>query len=65
MARIQVGGSDRRISTPNASAKTSLGNVPLVDDLTEYLRWYAKEACLDGLFSKVKEEADRLSKKRS
>ena len=63
MARIQVGTNDGRIATPNASAKTYLGNVPLVEDLTEYLRWYAQEACVDGLFSKVKEEADRLSKK--
>lgn len=63
MARIQVGESECRISTPNASAKTYIGNVPLVEDLTEYLRWYAQEACVDGLLSKVKEEADRLSKK--
>ena len=63
MARIQVGESEGRISTPNSSAKTYLGNVPLVENLTEYLRWYAQEACVDGLFSKVKEEADRLSKK--
>ena len=65
MARIQVEGNDGRISTPNASAKTYIGNVSLVEDLTEYLRWYAKEACVDGLFSKVKEEADQLSKKVS
>lgn len=63
MARIQVGTNDGRISTPNSSAKTYLGNVPLVGDLTEHLRWYAQEACVDGLFSKIKEEADRLSKK--
>ena len=56
MARIQVGESECRISTPNASAKTYIGNVPLVEDLTEYLRWYAQEACVDGLLSKVKEE---------
>jgi hypothetical protein len=58
-----VGTNDGRITTPNASAKTYIGNVSLVGDLTEYLRWYAQEACVDGLFSKVNEEADRLSKK--
>lgn len=63
MARIQVGTNDGRITTPNASAKTYLSNVPLVENLTEYLRWYAQEACVDGMFSKVNEEADRLSKK--
>ena len=63
MARIQVGTNDGRITTPNASAKTYLGNVPLVENLTEYLRWYAQEACVEGMFLKVKEEDDRLSRK--
>lgn len=63
MARIQVETNDGRITTPNASAKTYIVKVSLVENLTEYLRWYAQEACVDGLLSKVKEEADRLSKK--